>query len=261
MKRYTQQEKEQAAKRLAETNWDVPLVALELNIPERTLFRWKRKWQDKTLPLPQFPLSFGKTYEDIEEQLTATYNPGEYTDLRNSLMKHIHALTPTLSQDPDLAHRRVLALTRMLDRVLKLEELTRIEKPQISIIKYETPDGYLHDMPYYYNGLHERANRAYQSVIDHARYVHLKREGYSDEELHFIKDVTHDEYEHDSEEITGEINHELEAIFEEPITDEILNKPQYKGFLGSIMARGTGFDPIDSDDNTDNPLPQETDNK
>lgn len=195
MKRYTQQEKEQVAKRLTETNWDVPLISLEFNIPERTLFRWKRKWQEKDLSLPQFPLAFGMSQEELEEQLSAAYVPGEYTELRDALMKHIHALTPTLSQDPDLAHRRVLALTRMLDRVLKLEELVRVEKPQINIIKYETPDGFLHDMPYYYNGLHERAERAYDAVISHARYVHLKREGYSNEDQVFLKGVTYEEYE------------------------------------------------------------------
>lgn len=266
MKRYTHKEKQQAQERLAFRNGDVPFVSLELNIPERTLYRWKREWQEKESTLPQFPLAFGINPAEFEEMLKTTYQPGEYTDLREKLMKHIDALTPTLSEDPDLAHRRALALTRLLDRVFKLEQVTRVEKPQPQIIAYETPDGYLHSMPFYFNGLHERAQRAYDTVIDHARYVYLKQQGYTDEEMQgFVGDnVSYDNYNPQDDNDSGIPNQALEAIFEEPFTDDIFNKPQYSGYLGEVLAEGTGFGTIDSDNENANqmpPFPAQTDNE
>lgn len=183
MSRYSQTEKEQILTRLSELNWDVPLASLELKVPERTLYRWKRQWQEKYLSLPQLPSSFGKSYKQIEKELNDNFVVGEYTDLRHQLMSHINTLVPTLSQDPDLAHRRVLALTRLLDRVLQLEELVRAEKVEPLVIKYETPDGYLHDMPYYRNDLLSRAMDAYDAVLEHARITYYRQQGYDEREI------------------------------------------------------------------------------
>jgi transposase-like protein len=165
--KYTDEQKEDARRRLTATRGDVRLVSLQTRIPERTLFRWKRSWQQNPLPLPTDD-PFGIPREQFIQSLDAQYQDGEYTELREELMRHIKKLSQTLSDNPDLAYRRAIALTRLLDKVFKLEALTRIEKPQPFIIKYEY-DGRLHNEPPWKNEAYAEANAAYWDVLTAAR--------------------------------------------------------------------------------------------
>jgi transposase-like protein len=165
--KYTEEQKEYARRRLDETGGDVPLVSLQTGIPQRTLYRWRKGWRQNPPPLPTD--IFGIPRDEFIKSLEAQYEPGEYSELRAELMQHIKKLSKSLSDDPDLAYRRAIALTRLLDKVIKLEELTRIERPQVRIYKYEYKDQTLHNKPPWENGVYRKADDAYDKVILDAR--------------------------------------------------------------------------------------------
>lgn len=59
----------------------------------------------------------------------------EYTHIRQRLMSHVEHLIDTLNDDPHTSHLRIIALTRLLDRVIKLESLVRREDPDRNIVE------------------------------------------------------------------------------------------------------------------------------
>lgn len=179
--KYTEEQKEDARRRLYETGGDVPLVSLQTGIPERTLYRWKNSWQQKLPPLPTD--MFGVPRDQFIQSLETQYQVGEYTELREELMRHIKKLSQTLSDDPDLAHRRAIALARLLDKVFKLEQLTRIEKPQLHIYKFEYQDKTLHDKPYWENEVFKRADSAFWQVLEDARNEYYANRGIDTDRL------------------------------------------------------------------------------
>ena len=147
MTHYTDNEKIYALRRLKENYGDVPLTSLQTRIPERTLYTWKRQFQqeenldaklrqkkitaaaaaaDLTMPDVEHKESNEDTTNEVEH---------EYVRFRENLIRHIDTLLRTLSDDPDLAHRRAIALTRLMDKVITLESL--VTKNQPITIRYE----------------------------------------------------------------------------------------------------------------------------
>ncbi len=59
----------------------------------------------------------------------------EYTHIRQRLMSHVEHLIDTLTDDPLTSHLHITALTRLLDRVIKLESLVRREIPDNNMIE------------------------------------------------------------------------------------------------------------------------------
>ena len=59
----------------------------------------------------------------------------EYTHIRQRLMSHVEHLIDTLNDDPHTSHLRIIALTRLLDRVIRLESLVRRETPERNIVE------------------------------------------------------------------------------------------------------------------------------
>src|SRR5688500_143919 len=94
---------------------------------------------------------FGITQEELEEALKVDFVPSPYTNLHADLLLHLQHLNFSLTDDPDTAHRKALAFSRILEDALKLEEITRIEKPQLTLFKYEYPDKTYHDIPFWSN--------------------------------------------------------------------------------------------------------------
>jgi transposase-like protein len=202
-RRYSPQEIAKALHTLHQYNDDVSQASSVLNIPERTLYTWRRKQrkgllQEKivqqrqqneqnkqnahaataTAQLPPRQLSaLGMTKEELIQAFEAEYIPSPYTDLRNALMLHISYLQASISDDPDLAHIRALAISRMLDDVLRLEPLCRVEKPQPNIIKHEYRDGTYHNIPEWSNAVYFRADQAYYAVLMQARREYYELQG------------------------------------------------------------------------------------
>jgi hypothetical protein len=127
--------------------------------------------------------AFGMTYEELEEALKAEYVTSPFTNLHGDLMLHLQHLNFSLTDEPEMAHRKALAFSRIFNVVQQLEEMLRIEKPQLSIIKYEYPDQSYHDIPPWSNAVHERASQAYDAVIREAkRQYEEQRNGLSSTE-------------------------------------------------------------------------------
>ena len=172
-RRYTDEEKEEILARLDDNFGNVTLTALQMNIPTRTLQHWKRMRKLEAFkrgePAPGNSLLLrkksdapqqkqqqvgaqravsdteqtpSKGEEDYKTQVTK-----EYTHIRERLMEHINNLIETLTDDPDTAHLRITALSRLLDRVIKLEALVGKETDQVIRIEYKYPDGSIHDKP------------------------------------------------------------------------------------------------------------------
>jgi hypothetical protein len=184
-RQYTSEEIAVATKALEENGGDISLISTLLGIPERTLYTWRKKYlktskksyspppllppAPETPQQPLHPNPFGMTHEDLQKALETEYVPHPYNDLRQALMADIVKLQPTIAEDPNLAHVRALAVSRMIDDVLRLEAICRVEKPQLTIFKYEYHDGTLHDVPPWSHAIHQRAMRAYEAVIAAAK--------------------------------------------------------------------------------------------
>ena len=161
MKRYTENEKQYALRRLNENYGDVPLTSLQTRFPERTLYDWKRKFRlqenlDRNLQQEKItaaaataanhsvavPPDTDTVPANADQQLQS-----EYGRFRANLIQHIDTLLQTLSDDPDLAHRRAIALSRLLDKVITLESLLKQQQPRIIRYEFRQYDGSLKPTP------------------------------------------------------------------------------------------------------------------
>lgn len=143
--RYTDQQKADILTQLSANFGNVALTARQAGIPSRTLYAWKRE-QQREHPTDA-ALLHSKT--SAPQHYTAA-NPDHlespYDRIRARLMCHIDHLLDTLTDDPDTAHLRIMALSRLLDRVIKLEALTRANPDDAVIrIEYVHPDGSISD--------------------------------------------------------------------------------------------------------------------
>jgi transposase-like protein len=196
---YTPEEKAEALSLLREKNGNVPYVSYLLGISERTLYSWRkfagyeargeqpRHWvkeqperqerlqqqreafQQHQQQRHQVNNAFGMTYAELEEALKVDYIQSPYANLHADMMLHLQHLNYSLTDEPETAHLKALAYTRMLDIAMNLESMVRIEKPQLSIIKYAYPDETYHDVPYWSNAIHQRAWAAYEAVVAEAK--------------------------------------------------------------------------------------------
>jgi hypothetical protein len=161
MKRYTENEKQHALLRLKQNYGDVPLTSLQTRFPERTLYDWKRKLRlqtnlDRNLQQKKITAA-AATAANPDNQLPAQPDtapppdspepPHEYLRFRANLVQHIDTLLQTLSDDPDLAHRRAIALTRLLDKVITLESLVKERQPITIRYEFRQYDGSLKPTP------------------------------------------------------------------------------------------------------------------
>lgn len=199
---YSPQEKSQALRSLQEHEGDISHVSTLLNIPERTLYTWRKDYEslnlhEKSIPqnlqnqrnqqnpeLPPLELSaFGMTREQLAKALEIEYIPSPFNTMRENLWTHIKILQTSISEDPDTAHVRALAVSRMLDDILRLDAICRLEKPNLNIIKYEYRDGTYHNIPEWNNLVYGRADQAYWAVLIQARreYYALKGQVYDEQ--------------------------------------------------------------------------------
>lgn len=158
-KRYTNQQKADALQQLDDNDGNVMLTAIQTDIPKRTLYEWKRQRKLQAIKDGQpasGTLQHKKSAVPPQQSAANTDQPDddedpylrEYTTIRKRLMDHIFTMTDSLIDDPETAHVRIIALSRLLDRVIKLEALTRKETDDRVIrIEYKYPDGTIHDRP------------------------------------------------------------------------------------------------------------------
>lgn len=153
-RRYTPQQKADILERLDDNFGNVTLTALQTGVPTRTLSEWKRQRKLRRLQRGE-PLLLKKSVRQ-QQQTAANPAPGDdppgdppndYARIRQRLMEHVDTLIETLTDDPDTAHLRIIALSRLLDRVIKLEALARPPAGE-TVIRWEfVYDGAVHDAP------------------------------------------------------------------------------------------------------------------
>jgi transposase-like protein len=158
MARYTREQRWEVLDILEANYGNVTLTAQQTGVPIRTLYAWKREHRrvaqqtgSKLQHTKNFPLlpENAAVHDDPPpaQPQTEAERAAEYTALRASLMRHINTLTATMIDDPDTAHLRAMALTRLLDRVIKLETLAAAQPMERTIrIEYEY-GGAVHAVP------------------------------------------------------------------------------------------------------------------
>ena len=130
---YTPEEKHAALETLRRNSWNITRTAHETSIPERTLYRWWQNWRRQT-PSPPLPSSPPPApipeFQDTTEAMTY---------IRQRIINELLTLIQTFDQDFALAspYQRVMAITHLLDRVLKLDHYS---PPQERIIRIEYED-------------------------------------------------------------------------------------------------------------------------
>lgn len=139
---------------LQKNGGDVQLTSQQTGVPARTLRDWRR--QSLGVPPPSIfppppPHSPSPLVE--EEQAGEEEQPDprdQFFQLRELMMRE--ALTLATSLASDMAHtpvsQRASALTRLVDRILRLDDVLPRNWPEMVIRhEYHYPDGTLHDVP------------------------------------------------------------------------------------------------------------------
>jgi DNA-binding transcriptional MerR regulator len=109
---YTPEEVANAMKQLVENLGDTYWVSRETGISERTLRRWKSRFQINATLTSDEPQS---------RQEKLIYD--RYRNIRDNLLTHIERLYQQMDTKPEEAAELAIALARLIDRLTKLESL------------------------------------------------------------------------------------------------------------------------------------------
>jgi transposase-like protein len=109
---------------------NVPYTALQVGIPERTLYHWQRKIAARLLqhtPHPQYPA--GTSAGDLpvfEDDLA------RLAFIRQHIMAEMTRLSTVLgtAASPHLAYQRVLILSHLIDKLMKLDAHLKPYQPE-----------------------------------------------------------------------------------------------------------------------------------
>lgn len=137
-RRYTDEEKAAAIQTLEANAGNIILTAIQTSIPVRTLRDWKREHNAVVAAAtPSYNLDSPSDLLPPPEILRRRRREdGEYTKIRQMLMEHLFDLTETLMDNPETAHVRISAISRLLDRVIKLQILAKHEQEDLETEKY-----------------------------------------------------------------------------------------------------------------------------
>ncbi len=159
---YTQMDRENALACL-EINGSITATSAQTGVPQRTLRYWRQKlqeeqkWQQNLARLPEKSSDCRQSGNKIESQEAEEplELPQQLQMLRDQMMRHTFTLSQSLSVDDERINERAIALTRLIDRVLKLETAIQqsgiYKKDQVYRIEYVYPDETIHDIPIWNN--------------------------------------------------------------------------------------------------------------
>jgi hypothetical protein len=138
-KRYTAQQKEDVLRCLQANDGSVMLTSIQTGVSERTIHYWRQRFNMEkdivsTKLLPQkenvVPPQLQLQKEDKSMYGHDTSSPNdeksdpqltELHSLRQTIMNHIFELAADLSSDDELVSQRAIAVSRLLDRIPKLD--------------------------------------------------------------------------------------------------------------------------------------------
>ena len=127
---------------------NVPLVHQLTGFPARTIHNWRAGWDDDyelytdalaqsflarananaAIQSPVFPDTAGDTASAQEKKPSA-----QYAQLRDKLMNHAMTLADNLLLGDGFVNQRVQALSRLLDRILVLDDILPDKQPEQTI--------------------------------------------------------------------------------------------------------------------------------
>ena len=164
-RKYTDQEKANILQHLDDNYGNVTITSIQTGVPIRTIHRWKRlrklmaikngdpipgtlRHKKNLMPPPQNAATSKSSLRSGEDLGGDNDKPNNvYAQIREQMMEHLFTLMETLTDDPDTAHLRISALSRLLDRVIKLETLAGAQQEQVFRFEHMYPDGTIHDVP------------------------------------------------------------------------------------------------------------------
>lgn len=159
---YTDDEKQTARRLLIIHGGDTGIVHGLTGIPRRTLYDWRTEWND------DYDAYFEAFAQKIRTRANAvdraqilsealdaddsdSNDPGEsfaqFTQLRQILMGHLMTLSTNLLTGDEHINQRTIAITRLLDRVLQLDDILPDHNPE-KVIRFEyLYEGSVHKVP------------------------------------------------------------------------------------------------------------------
>ena len=159
---YTPDEKKLVRRLLLLHQGNVPIVQHLTGYPRRTIEHWRAKWDDDyELYTDAFAqnllaranangtaLAPSSADEDSDSAIAQARDPfAQYAQLREKLMNHAMTLADNLMLGDGFVNQRVHALTRLLDRLLTLDETLPDNEPEQSIRWEFYYDGVTQDEP------------------------------------------------------------------------------------------------------------------
>jgi hypothetical protein len=170
-KRYTPEEKNAALAALDENDGVVSIASLVTGIPSRTLQAWKGECQPREQLLllhkhknaaqqqrqqqQTFSLPDDQEFEEAMREQAAAAD-SIIDEVLDELLKDVQVLSKRIRHNFDQAPpvSQIMALTRLLDRVIKLDARKPRLEPErrLNLIRYQYPDGTIHKVPPWYPG-------------------------------------------------------------------------------------------------------------
>lgn len=166
---YTPDEKKLVRRLLLIHAGNVPIVHHLTGFPKRTIHNWREQWDDDyelyTDALAQNLVSRANALaavqsapnadKDLDAASARTENSSaQFAQIRDNLMNHATALSCNLALGDDLINQRVHALSRLIDRILALDEVIGDRETEQTIRFeysygdeiYDSPPWYEYDM-------------------------------------------------------------------------------------------------------------------
>ncbi len=160
-RRYTPDEKSAILADLDLSQGDILLTSQKTGVPERTLYAWARerrlqRQQQHTTPLPQQPppvMPPNIAAKDVAELPTFENDMDAMRFMRSRIMQELLNLTMSLNDNFEgtTPYHRVQILSRLLERLMKLDEHLKPYIPAEQIIRivreakpYVNPNFYQH---------------------------------------------------------------------------------------------------------------------
>jgi hypothetical protein len=161
-RKYTKHEKKQARRLLLIHNGDVGIVHQLTTIPKRTLYRWRTAWDDQydlfldvlaqknsvSATANQQPLPISSPTSANDSELAQPPDSlAQFTQLRHILMEHVMTLANNLLIGDYHINNRVIALSRLIDRIVLLDQILPDQNPE-KVVRFEfISDGTIYNTP------------------------------------------------------------------------------------------------------------------
>jgi hypothetical protein len=131
---YSPKEKARGIQALIENFGNTRRASAETGIPERTLIRWRGEYSPKTI------LMHSDNQDTVERTILENF-----IQIRNDLVDQVQSVAKKMSANPELVAELAITYGRLIDRLIKAQQLVSAHSFQI-IILYEDPEGFVRQL-------------------------------------------------------------------------------------------------------------------